>query len=414
MARKLAVTGSTFGKGISPKPTTTASTTTNRGGAVHGNATTGQNGKGKVLTTEQRRILAAMNRLTAKTGLQNANDISSTTDLATKLFGTALGHVVRQDMEGAVAAAAGGEAETGGAVRGARSLVTGGERALETERRGLAAARMGAAYEAGEIQQEASRDQSLIAQQLAFNKTEAYASMTASQRLAVQQERLDHLNRVREMRLAARLENGGVTGVDASLGEAQDYITGLLADPGTTPEQADAAVRSMVSRYDLGPAAAQKLREQVTQAYPNGSTTSVLAPQPTDAAGNPIPSFPDDEDVKHFRDIAKQNSNGRIDVTDDNAILGAIGIAAGTDPEGNLVYKVGDTTVSASYVASALNIFRQTYAKFAYAPDPGQAAAAESWAGTGVTPQSAGETQDETWIDRHFGINGSVLPILPS
>jgi len=83
--------------------------------------------------------------------------------------------------------------------------------------------------------------------------------------------------------------------------KAQDQMTAILADPNTTYQQAQSAMRDAQIRGNLTPEQTASLQAQLDNAFPDKTGTSVLAGTPVDKDGNPLLLKPSDEQRQNVR-----------------------------------------------------------------------------------------------------------------
>lgn len=258
--------------------------------AIFNNLLTTQRGVSQSLTGTNADTLAAMERLAAKSTRGVSRGVTKAGNKARNLFGSAMGPVIERELAPARATAQSTGTQARAAVGAGKLAAQGATTALGIQSAAASEAASSADY--------------ALAQALGYRAKDD-AALIAAQQLELAKMRMDARQNERYLRLQNQLSGGSEGG--ANFQDAAGLLQSQAADPTFTSAQATALISSMTYTHNLGPQAVARLREMVGVLYPDGATTSTLAPPPTDEQGNPLQVTLDAEDQEGIKQAFKRN-----------------------------------------------------------------------------------------------------------
>lgn len=351
--------------------------------AMNGNVRTTQRGQQRSTTSNKNdSTIAAMRRLANRYAAQSRRGVTHAEDRTMNLFGTALGEDIHKNLGVAYTTARAIDHESSAAARAGAKTASAADKAVGDIQAGSAAAQAGAKYELQQALKDlASTSSGSSANEAAQAKVDFY-TMMLQHHWDVQQHNQDQRDNLQYLRAQARYSGSG--GGDAAQGQAysaaaadlQDYLgqTVQAPDGSTVPANSDPQaqanyVQSLATQYNLGPTAAEQLR-QVMYAR-NGASTGL------DAA-----------DADHIQQaagfVANQAKSGQVGQLNDQNILDALGIV----PQANGTVIVNGQTFSIEWAQQALAFFKQQYQAQLGAQAPAAAAAPPAATPPATTPSA--------------------------
>lgn len=323
--------------------------------ALTNNARTTQGGLGGKLDTRNAKTIAGMQRLANRGAQQAAHGVRNQGELAKKLFGSAMGGEVDQNLMSARALARSISKDSQATVKATKSINKAANKST-----GIIEASGGEAVASVKAQlQDALKElEGTGSSEAALAKID-FLGQLLQHKWDVQADKRDAAQNEAYLRMQMRLSGDSAGGqAAASFGEASSYLQDALSqttsvadpnNPGQTvevpaldPNGAANLVNSLTVQYGLGPEAASALRQVAFQRQG-------------------VPTTLDSSDTQHIAQTAafvgQQASSGQVGALNDQNILDALGIV----PQSNGTVQVNGQTYPVEWALQALAYFKQNY-----------------------------------------------------